>query len=192
MNTSDDSQSPDPSPQPAIQRGWALWLTGLPASGKTTLARMLRRKLRARGVNVVILDSDEVRPILTPDPTYTEEERARFYKSLVDLTEVLTRYGVNIIIAATGNRSAYRQAAQKQLVPFAEVWVRCPVEVCRARDPKGLYTQVAAGEIDNLPGIGAPYDPPGDPAVVIDTDQQTPEEAAGKILAGVPFLNCEL
>lgn len=170
------------------KRGWALWLTGLPASGKTTLARTLRRKLGAMGVDVIILDSDEVRRILTPDPTYTDEERDRFYRGLVDLAEVLTHYGVNIIIAATGSWRAYRRAARKSLSPFAEVWVRCPIEVCRARDPKGLYVRADAGEIGNLPGVGTPYEPPEAPAVVVDSDRRTPEESTDKVLAGVPFL----
>lgn len=169
-------------------RGWALWLTGLPASGKTTLARTLRRKLGALGVEVVILDSDEVRRVLTPNPTYTDEERDRFYKGLVDLAQLLTHYGVNIIIAATGSWRAYRRAARKQLSPFAEIWVRCSIKVCRARDPKGLYAKADVGKIDNLPGVGTPYEAPVEPAVTVDTDRQTPEESAEQVLAGVPFL----
>jgi adenylylsulfate kinase len=175
-------------PQSAIRRGWALWLTGRPASGKTTLARALRHKLGTLGIAVVILDSDEVRRVLTPDPTYTPEERDRFYAGLVDLAELLTRYGVNVIIAATGSQRSYREAARKQLFPFAEVWVRCPIDVCRERDPKGLYARADAGAIDHLPGAGAPYEPPETPAVIVDTDRQTPEEAAEKVLAEVPFL----
>lgn len=168
--------------------GWALWLTGMPASGKTSLARALRRKLSELGVHAVILDSDELRPVLTPEPSYTQEERQRFYAGLVELAGVLTRY-VNVVIAATGNRRRYREAARTQLAPFAEVWVRCPAEVCRERDPKGLYAQADRGEIQNLPGVDAPYEPPDDPTVIVDTDQLTPEQGAEEVLAGVPFLS---
>lgn len=171
------------------KRGWAVWLTGLPASGKTALAHALRRKLGILGVHAVILDSDEVRRVLTPDPTYTDEERDRFYSGLVDLADLLTHYGVNVIIAATGSRRLHRQAARRQLSPFAEVWVRCPVEVCRARDPKGLYARAHGGEIDNLPGVGTPYETPEHPEVVVDTHRHTPEESAEKVLAAVPFLS---
>ncbi len=168
--------------------GWTVWLTGLPASGKTTLAHTLRRKLAARGVECVILDSDEVRRVLTPNPTYTSEERDRFYRGLVDLAHLLTDYGVNVIIAATGTWRAYREAARKQLHPFAEVYVRCPIEVCRRRDPKGLYARADAGEITNLPGVGVPYEAPVNPAVIVDTDVLSPEEAAERVMAALPMI----
>ena len=191
----DPSAPPTPSPEGPPQEfpqaeapGWALWLTGLPASGKTTLARTLRRKLAEQGVECVILDSDEVRRVLTPNPTYTSEERDRFYRGLVDLAWLLTRYGVNVIIAATATWRAYRQAARQILHPFAEVYVRCPLEVCKQRDPKGLYARAEAGEITNLPGVGVPYEEPEHPAVVVDTDRLSPEEAAERVLAALPML----
>jgi adenylylsulfate kinase len=172
----------------ASSEGWALWLTGLPAAGKTALARALWRRLVDLGVAVVVLDSDEVRPILTPTPTYSAGERDRFYHGLVDLAALLARYGVNVLIAATGNRRAYRQAARDQLARFAEVWVRCPLAVCQARDPKGLYARAAGGAIRGLPGIDAPYEPPGHPEVVVDTDRHSVDEAVDQILASIPFL----
>ena len=168
--------------------GWMIWLTGRPASGKTTLAHALRNALRAASSDNIILDSDELRPVLTPYPTYTEAERDRFYAGLVDLAALLTRYGVNVIIAATGSRRAYREAAQKKISDFAEVWVRCSVEVCRERDPKGLYARAEAGEITSLPGVSTPYEPPERPAVTVDTDQQSPEAITNQILAEVAFL----
>jgi adenylylsulfate kinase len=168
--------------------GWALWLTGLPAAGKSVLARAIRQKLGDAGVNVVILDSDELRRILTPTPTYTAEERARFYRGLADFAALLVQYGVNVIIAATGNLRSYRQAAREQIALFAEVWVRCPVAVCRARDLKGLYAQADAGTIHDLPGADAPYEPPEAPEVVVDTDEVAVAEAVDRILAGIPFL----
>ncbi len=169
-------------------RGWALWLTGLPASGKTTLAGALRQQLADLGVEAIILNSDEVRGVLTPNPTYKDEERDRFYMDLVDLARVLTCQGANVIIAATGSRRDYREAARKHLSPFAEVWVRCPIDVCRARDPKGLYARADAGEIDSLPGVSVPYEPPEKPAVIVDTDHLTAEASARKVLAAIPFL----
>jgi adenylylsulfate kinase len=170
------------------KRGWALWLTGRPASGKTTLARALRYKLDVLGIEAIILDSDEVRQVLTPIPTYSEEERDRFYAGLVDLAALLMQYGVNVIISATGSRRAYRETAYRLLSPFAEVWVRCPIDICRMRDPKGLYARADAGLIVNLPGVGEPYEPPERPAVIIDADQHSPDLLAEKIIANVPFL----
>ncbi len=168
--------------------GWVLWLTGIPASGKTTLAHVLRQRLNALGVPVVVLDSDELRSILTPNPTFTPEERDFFYNALVQLADLLARYGINVIIAATGNRTKYRRQARRLLPLFAEVWVRCPVEVCRQRDQKNLYARAEAGEIKTLPGLGAPYEAPEAAEVVVDTDRLSPEEAADIVLQTIPFL----
>ncbi|MFN2243769.1 MAG: adenylyl-sulfate kinase, partial [Anaerolineae bacterium] len=117
--------------------GFALWLTGLPSSGKTTLAHALRRLLAERGIAVQILDSDELRRRLTPNPTYSAEERDWFYNIVTFLAELLTANGVNVLIAATASRQAYRQAARERIARLAEVYVECPPDVCRARDPKG-------------------------------------------------------
>jgi adenylylsulfate kinase len=172
--------------------GWAIWLTGLPASGKTTLARALRQKLNQQGISVVLLDSDEVRRVVAPAATYAPEERDWFYNRLVEIAAWLVNSGENVIIAATGSRRCYREAARARLAPrYAEVWVRCPAAVCRARDPKGLYAQAAAGAIANLPGSDAAYDPPEAPEVVVDTDRQTPEQAVEIIIDQLPFLQRE-
>jgi adenylylsulfate kinase len=169
--------------------GWTIWLTGLPASGKTTLARALRGKLNEQGISVVLLDSDEVRRILTPRATYTSQERDSFYERLIAFAVWLVGCGENVIIVATGSQRGYRASARAQLAPrFAEVWVRCPIEVCRSRDPKGLYAGAVAGVIHNLPGVDAVYEAPEAPEVVVDTDRQTPEEAAETVLASVPFV----
>ena len=169
--------------------GWAIWLTGLPASGKTTLARALRGKLNDQGISVVLLDSDDLRRILTPRATYTPTERDSFYDRLVAFAVWLARSGENVMIVATGSQRGYRASARAQLAPrFAEVWVRCPIEVCQSRDPKGLYAGAAAGLVHNLPGVDTPYEAPEVPEVVVDTDQQTPEEAAEIVLAQLPFV----
>jgi adenylylsulfate kinase len=172
----------------ATTHGWAIWLTGLPASGKTTLAHGLRQRLGELGVTAALLDSDELRPIVAPGAAFSPAERDEFYLRLVRLAGLLTRDGVNVVIAATGNRRAHRDCAAGVLAPFAEVWVRCPLELCRERDPKGLYAAAAAGAITNLPGVDAAYEPPLAPAVAVDTDRQSVAEAVEAILAGVPFI----
>jgi adenylylsulfate kinase len=170
------------------QHGWTIWLTGLPASGKTTLARAIHAKLQQCGIVAAVLDSDSMRAILCPTSDYTAAERDMFYQQLTALAVHLTADGVNVLIAATAHRRAYRQHARAQLQPFAEVWVRCGLDVCRARDPKRLYQRAAAGEAPNLPGMGVPYEPPEQPEVVVDTDRMTPDAAAGAVLIGVPWL----
>ncbi len=176
----------------APTHGWAIWLTGLPAAGKTTLAHALRHRLNKLGVTAALLDSDELRPILAPGAAYSQAERDEFYLRLVRLAALLTRDGVNVMIAATGNLRAYRDCAAKALAPFAEIWVRCSIERCRERDPKGLYAAAAAGAISDLPGVHVAYEPPLAPAVTVDTDRQSVAEAVEAILTGVPFIGEEV
>lgn len=165
--------------------GFALWLTGRPASGKTTLAYEIRRKLNAAGIHCVIIDSDELRRVLTPEPSYSPEERDWFYGTVGHLAKWLADSGVNVLIAATANRRAYRDAARARISRFAEVHVRCALNECRRRDPKGLYAKSAANEIAGLPGIGSEFEEPINPEVVVDTDRLTREQSADFVLGSL-------
>jgi adenylylsulfate kinase len=165
-----------------VRPGFAIWLTGLPSSGKTTLAHALARLLHDRAITVQILDSDELRRRLTPQPTYSPGERDWFYDTITFLAELLTANGVNVLIAATASRRAYRQAARDRIARFAEIYVDCPPKVCRARDPKGLWERADRGEIATLPGAGTPYEAPDDPDVRVDTARYSAEAAARTIL----------
>ena len=165
-----------------VRAGFALWLTGLPSSGKTTLAHELSALLSERGIAVQILDSDELRRRLTPHPTYSAEERDWFYDTITFLAELLTANGVNLVIAATASRRAFRQRARDRIARFAEVYAVCSPEVCRARDPKGLWERADRGEITNLPGGGAVYEAPRAPEAAVNTDRHSPQAAAHSIL----------
>jgi adenylylsulfate kinase len=165
-----------------VRPGFAIWLTGLPSSGKSTLANALSCLLAGRGIATQVLDSDELRARLTPNPTYSSEERAWFYDIVTFLAELLTRNQVNVLIAATASQRAYRRAARQRIARFAEVYVDCAPQVCRMRDPKGLWEQADTGEITALPGAGVPYEPPQSPEVHVDTANDSPEEAARQIL----------
>lgn len=165
-----------------IKPGFVLWFVGRPAAGKSTLARLLHESLTNEGITSCVLDSDELRTILTPQPTYSDQERDWFYAALVGLAGVISRSGVHVLIAATGQRRAYRAAAYAQLPHFAEVYVQCSLNTCQERDPKGLYTQAQAGMIAQLPGAGALFEPPLTPALTIDTEQHTPAVAAELVL----------
>lgn len=163
--------------------GFVLWLTGVPSSGKTTLGRMLCEQLEEQGFVVQLLDSDELRTVLTPELSYSRQERDWFYSVIVYLAGLLADNGVNVIIAATGARRAYRDAARKRLVRFAEVYVQCAPAVCRERDPKGLWEKVARGEISGLPGADEPYEEPPAPEALVDTGETSADEAAAEVLA---------
>jgi adenylyl-sulfate kinase len=171
--------------------GWVTWFTGLPGSGKTTLARAVRRALQEHEISTILIDSDELRRLMTADTTYAPAERDRLYNRLVELAVWLARSGEHVLIAATGSQRCYREAARTQLGPrFAQVWVRCLLAVCGARDPKGLYGRAAAGLIHGLPGVDAPYEAPDAPEVIVDTDRQTLDQAAEIVLASLPLFEC--
>jgi adenylylsulfate kinase len=171
-----------PLPEP-VAPGFVLWLTGLPASGKTTLALELRRRLAARGIAAVIIDSDELRKILTPAPAYSREERDEFYLKLAQLAQWLSESGVNVLIAATAIRRAYRDAARQAIPRFAEIHVKCDIEICRQRDPKGLYARAAANEIKTMPAAESDFEASLNPEVTVDTNHSTITQAADEILA---------
>ena len=156
---------------------FAVWLTGLPACGKSAIARELLGALRARGVEASVLESDVMRTQLTPRPSYDDAERDFFYAALADIGAALVARGRAVVFDATANRRRYRDAARSRIARFCEVYVDTPLEVCRARDPKHLYR--AGG---NLPGVQAPYEPPLTPELVAHGHGGTPEEAARRIV----------
>ena len=164
-------------------KGFAIWLTGIPASGKSTIAALLANELRANDRNVQVLESDELREIITPNPTYGEDERERFYNVLAYMGKMLVDNGVNVIFDATANRKRYRDKAKVQIEKFFEVYVQCPADVCAERDPKGLYREARDGKITTLPGTQTGYEPPDNPDVTIFSDRETPQEAAKKIIS---------
>jgi adenylylsulfate kinase len=163
---------------PLLAPGFVLWFTGLPASGKTTLAYALQRKLANANIPTFILDSDEMRAILTPQPRYSPSERDWFYGVLGQFAGLLAKSGVNVLIAATANRRHYRDQARQQITRFAEVYVHCDLETCQQRDPKGIYAQAQEGTAVRVPGIGSSYEPPHQPEVVVDTTLLTVDEGA--------------
>lgn len=162
--------------------GFAVWLTGIPASGKSTIARALGNELKVLGRSVQILESDEVRKIVTPKRTYCDDERENFYDVFAYLGKLLVGNGVNVIFDATANRRKYRDKARSQIERFYEVYVKCPSEVCAKRDPKGLYQEAKSGKITTLPGIQTEYEPPENPQVTIFSDRESPNEAVKKII----------
>ncbi|MFZ3062377.1 MAG: adenylyl-sulfate kinase [Actinomycetota bacterium] len=165
-----------------MKQGFAIWITGTPASGKSAVTKELVTRLSAKGYQVQVLESDELRKILTPRPTYSEEERGWFYEIVIYLGKMLTDNGVNVIFDATGNKRRYRDSARSQIEQFAEVYVKCPPEVCVKRDPKGIYRKAVEGKAPTVPGLGSLYEEPLTPEVTTESDKETPAQAADKIL----------
>lgn len=165
----------------SVRMGFAVWITGIPASGKSTISRELAKRLDEREMQAVILESDEMRKILTPNATYSAEERDRFYRMMVQIGDLIARNGVNVIFDATANKRAYRDHARALIPKFMEVYVQCPLDVCKQRDPKGIYRRAAAGATATVPGMQAPYEPPLNPEVTLD-GQAPPEIGVDRIL----------
>jgi adenylylsulfate kinase-like enzyme len=146
---------------------FAFWLTGLPAAGKSTLAAALVRGLRDRGLKPALLESDELRILLTPRPSYTEEDRDAFYEALAGLGALLVRQGIPVVFDATANLRRHRDRARRLIDRFFEVYVATPLAVCEARDPKGIYRAGRRGEALHVPGLQSPYEPPERPDFVV-------------------------
>jgi adenylylsulfate kinase len=165
------------------QAPFALWITGLPASGKSSIVAQLIPKLQAIGIETDVLESDAVRRILTPSPSYSTEERDLFYRSLALVGSRLLAHGVNVIFDATASRRAYREFAKRLMPQLLEVSIECPLEVCMQRDKKGTYRRGLEGKSATVPGLQEPYEAPLSPDVAIDTTVVSPEKAADQILA---------
>lgn len=177
--------------------GWAIWITGLPGSGKTERARELLKKLEQENIKVEYIRMDAIRKILTPEKKYTEEERDHAYRALVLLGKFLTENGVNVIIDATGHRKVWRELAKELIPNFFEVYVKCPLEICIDRESKrkdnlivsNLYKKamkrLKTGEktdgIGQMIGIDIPYEESESPELVIDSEKLNIKESSDKI-----------
>lgn len=168
------------------REGFTLWLTGLSGAGKTTLAGRVALELSTRGVNVEILDGDEVRSNLSQGLGFSKEDRDTNIRRIGYVCRLLSRNGTVAVSAAISPYSAIRdevrQAVERDGARFIEVFVKCPVEVLARRDVKGLYKRALAGELQGFTGVSDPYEEPLAPDVVVETDQESIESSISKIL----------
>jgi adenylylsulfate kinase len=160
---------------------FAIWITGLPASGKSTIVSALTPQLEAMGLAVEVLESDEVRRVVTPIPTYSEAERDLFYRSLAFTGQRLVAHGVTVVFDATASRRAYRDFARSAIPRFIEVAVECPLTTCMERDRKGTYRKGQRGESLTVPGLQSPYEAPINPDLRIDSTTTPSGDAARQI-----------
>lgn len=158
-----------------------IWLTGLPASGKTTLAYALKYRLGCIGKNAVVLDGDEMRTIFHM-VGYTKRDRDLHVRRMGELATAIARQGTTAICAFVSPYRVARQYVRSIDRIFIEVFVDCPIEVCISRDPKGLYNKAKAGEITGFTGVDDPYEPPEKPEVHIKTNESDVESCIEAIL----------
>ena len=165
------------------QPGFVLWMTGLSGAGKTTIALVLEKTLKERGVRIERLDGDVVRESLTRDLGFSKEDRAKNIERITFVAKLLSRNGVGCICSFISPYQSVRDHVRANTTNFLEVFIDAPLDIVIDRDVKGLYKKALAGEIPNFTGISDPFEAPENPDIHIRTDQQTPEDSAAKIIA---------
>jgi bifunctional enzyme CysN/CysC len=162
-----------------------VWFTGLSGSGKSTIANLVEKKLYALGCHTMLLDGDNVRHGLNKDLGFTEADRVENIRRVAEVGKLMVESGLIVLAGFISPYRADRMMARELLggSEFIEVFVDAPVDVCEARDPKGLYRKARAGLIPNFTGVNAPYEPPERPELHLDTVGAPAEELAERMIA---------
>ena len=168
-------------------RPLCIWLTGLSGAGKTSLARGVELRLHARGLRTMSPDGDDLRADLCSDLDFSASGRSENLRRAALVARYLTEAGNLVLCAFVSPLAADRKAVREVFAPgqFYEVYVKCPLDTCRARDPKGLYRRSRAGVLRGLTGVDAPYEAPASPELVVDTDTRDADSAASQLEAFV-------
>jgi bifunctional enzyme CysN/CysC len=177
-----------------LQKPLCVWLTGLPASGKSTIASLLEKRMFARGRHTYILDGDDIRHGLNRDLGFSEADRVENIRRIAEVALLLVDAGLFAIVSFISPYRAEREAARSRFEPgeFLEVFVDAPLEECERRDPKGLYAKARRGELKNFTGIDSRYEPPQTPDIRLDTVAHSAEECVNRILLALdPDTACE-
>lgn len=162
--------------------GFTVWFTGLSGSGKSTVARRVAAELARRRLPVELLAGGEFRQNISRGLGFSPADRATNVRRIGYVAKLLSRNGVAVITTAVSPDRAVREECRLQIPHFVEVWVDCPLELCEARDPKGLYRRARLGLVEHLPGLDDPYEPPERPELVLRSDVETPDAMAGSVL----------
>jgi len=162
--------------------GVTVWFTGLPCSGKTTVADKVASILKERGYKVERLDGDIIRKDLTRDLGFSKEDRDENIKRVTFVAKLLTRNDVIVLATFVSPYEERRKKTREEIGSYMEVYVKCPTEICIERDVKGMYKKALAGEITDFTGVDDPYEEPMNPELVIQTDIEAVDESAEKVL----------
>ncbi len=166
----------------SAERRFTLWLMGPTSSGKTTLAELLLRRLRRAGVPAMHYDGDEVRDFFGDALGFAPKDRLRVVSTLTHLANKTTGAGLNVIVSALSANPDARRHIGETVENLIIVYVKCPIDVCAGRDPKGLYARAGRGEIDTLIGLNSEYLAPDDPDLVVDTDALSRDQAVDAVI----------
>ena len=162
-----------------------LWFTGLSGSGKSTIANLVEKRLFAQGRHTYILDGDNIRHGLNQDLGFTDADRVENIRRVAEAAKLFVDAGMIVLVSFISPFRSERRLARELVKEgeFIEIFVDTPIEICKARDPKGLYARAAAGQIKNFTGIDSPYEPPEAPELVLTTASATPESLAERVLS---------
>lgn len=163
-------------------KGFTLWFTGLPCSGKTALANTVADELRKKGMKVERLDGDIVRKSLTRDLGFSEEDRNMNIERVTFVAKLLTRNGVAVLASFVSPYNKIREYSRNEIGDYILVYVKCSLEECEKRDTKGMYAKARAGEIKNFTGIDHPFEEPNSADIIVETDKQSIKESKDIIL----------
>ncbi|MCI4342528.1 MAG: adenylyl-sulfate kinase [Thermoplasmata archaeon] len=167
----------------AERDGFVVWIEGLSGSGKTTLSAEVAKRLRASGWKTEVLDGDEVRRMVFPELGWSRKDRETHARRVSYVAHLLARNGVAVVVAMITPYETSRQAARSVQGPrFTEVWLTCPIEVCRTRDPKGIYSRPAGSSPSHVTGVDDPFEEPLNPDLIVDTSSAPVEASVQRIL----------
>jgi adenylyl-sulfate kinase len=169
-------------------KGFTLWFTGLPSSGKSTLARRVEEILLERGMKVEVLDGDEVRETFSKGLGFSKQDRDTNIRRIGFVAKLLSRNGVVAITAAISPYRDTRDEMRKAIGRFVEVYVECPIDVLKERDVKGLYKKALAGEIKHFTGVDDPYESPLKPEVLIPSNAESVDQSVARIIGTLEAL----
>ena len=164
------------------QKGFTLWFTGLPCSGKSTVADAVAEALRQRELKAERLDADIIRKHLWKELGYSKEDRDENIRRATFLAHLLTRNGIAVLTSFISPYQELRDYARAEIGDFVEIYIKCPVEICIQRDTRGMYKKAIAGEIPNFTGISDPYEEPLNPEILIESDKESLEESVNKVM----------
>ena len=164
------------------EKGFTLWFTGLPSSGKTTIADAIADRLKGIGLRVERLDGDVVRKSLCRDLGFCKDDRDKNIERVTFVSKLLTRNGVATVTSFVSPYQQKRDEARQEIGNFIEVFTNCPIEVCEMRDVKGMYKKARCGEIKDFTGVQDPYEKPLAPEIMLNTDKESIEKCVNKIL----------
>ncbi len=164
------------------RKGFTLWFTGLPCSGKSAVADRVAEILRGKGLHVERLDGDIVRQDLTRDLGFSKEDRDENIRRVTFVAKLLTRNGVAVLTSFISPYRDVRARSRREIGNFIEVYAKCALEECIRRDVKGMYQKAIRGEIKEFTGISDPYEEPESPEILLQTDKETLEESVEIVL----------